>query len=116
MISLGHGWGRTAANGNLWIKILERELMVHTLVHNNIVISDVRYHDEATFVRQHGTLVHIDRPGIKRKDHASEAGVEFFPGDLAIINHGSWDELMEQVLWLTGTPSQTVSASGGCLV
>ena len=123
MISLGHDWGRNAINGSLWIKILERELKQHCFVDNNIVISDVRYADEADFVRKYGTLVHIDRPDIIRRDHESEAGVEFMPGDLAIVNHGSLDELREQVLWLTGTAtgtltgtvSQTVSVCSGAL-
>jgi len=62
-----------------------------------VVIPDVRFENEADFIRKHnGKLIHITRPDqevIQESDHASEQGVTFQKGDIEFINGASLGEL-----------------------
>jgi hypothetical protein len=99
MLSLGHEWGR-AIDQDFWVKLMERNVSALLATGKSVVISDVRYPNEAEFVRRIGSLVHIDRPDLPRLDHESEAGVVFLPGDMAIANRGTFEDLRLQVSWL----------------
>lgn len=60
-----------------------------------VVIPDIRYDNEARWVRAKGGLViHVHRPGVDDGDtHASEAGVSDDLIDLSVSNDGEVEEL-----------------------
>ena len=77
---------------------------------NLIVISDVRFDDEARFVKKMGgTVIRIERPGYDnglsdaRKAHASEHGVSDSLVDGVIVNGGDEEDLTRQLdsQWFT---------------
>lgn len=73
----------------------------------NVVISDVRFHHEADKIREMGGEVwKIDRLGQDDTDtHPSEKEVETIEGDHYIQNHGTLEQLYEQVDSLFFYPS-----------
>lgn len=64
-----------------------------------IVITDIRFENEAAFLRSHnGVIWHIVRPGVQLVNaHSSEAGIERKPVDIVIMNDGSLDQLEQRV-------------------
>lgn len=61
----------------------------------DIVITDVRYENEASYVRSRGgKVVKIERPGLIRvNDHVTETNVDTLMADVKIVNDGSVTEL-----------------------
>lgn len=62
-----------------------------------VTITDVRFENEAAFVRERGTLIHVRRPDLPHDDHVSEAGVMREADDLVIDNDGSRKDLTSRV-------------------
>lgn len=60
-----------------------------------VVVSDVRYHNEAYALRRRGfTLVWVRRPGVgPANSHASETGIPVERADVVLTNDGSISEL-----------------------
>jgi hypothetical protein len=60
-----------------------------------MIVGDVRFANEAAWVRGMGGIVlHIERGKAQPvRAHASEAGVQQLPGDLRIFNESSLDSL-----------------------
>ena len=85
-------------NPDLWL-ILAKQLLLN--YGPGMVIADVRFENEATWVRaQGGRVLHIERPdNVAVESHASEAGIEFKgeEGDLKIINGGSLEDLQQTI-------------------
>ncbi len=101
--TLGSEWGREMVHRELWLRVAQQNLDNLAECYPQapgIVISDVRYEDEAAFVRERGgVLIHIRRPDAPSvRAHASEAGVAFAADDLVIRNDGDLDELRRRVL------------------
>ncbi len=70
--SLGTEWGRMLVSGDVWIQALKKQLDPQT----NYVIDDVRFENEAIFVRERGAVIHVERHSIINEDsHISEAGI-----------------------------------------
>lgn len=103
--TLGTEWGRSI-NPDFWLQIAK---MRYESLHQDplvmgMVITDVRFENEAEFVRQHGTLIHICgrayemEPGAKA--HSSEAGVQFKACDRRVTNDGSLIDLYRRVACL----------------
>ena len=65
----------------------------------NIVISDVRFDNEARAIREMGGFViEIIRPGIKSvKAHSSEGGIDRKLIDKYVANSGTIDNLHERI-------------------
>lgn len=91
MQTLGTEWGREQVAEDVWLRLADRaadriELMV---------VSDVRFENEAAWVRSRGgLLVHIIRPdAVQVSSHASEAGVKQLAVDYQIYNHQGLAEL-----------------------
>lgn len=88
---------------DFWIKRWIQEY--HTIPTGiDIVVTDVRFNNEAQAIRDMGGLVlHISRPGEVALDssaavHASEAGVSYFSSrDKTIINDGTIGDLYRKV-------------------
>lgn len=101
--TLGSEWGRELVHRELWLRVARQNLdnLAECFPQaRGIVISDVRYEDEAAFVRERGgVLVHILRPDAPPvRAHASEAGVAIGDNDLTIHNDADLAELRERVL------------------
>lgn len=94
---LGTEWGRDMVDIDLWVKTAEARVSDWS----GRVLTDVRYENEAAFVRRHGKLIHLHRPDAQEvSPHSSEAGVRREPGDLVITNDGTVEDLQIAV-WLT---------------
>ena len=84
----GTEFGR-ALDKDLWVKKADKALCGH-----KYVIADVRFENEAAFVRNNGVLIHISRPGAETVEaHASENGVSKHPGDIVVTNDGTVAEM-----------------------
>lgn len=109
MQTLGTTWGRNCIKPDLWVQLAARKVEAHRrsspcLHINGIVLSDVRFEDEAAYVRGQGTLWHIHRTTMaytglasSALQHISEQGVAWLPCDRTIHNSGSIDDLYETV-------------------
>lgn len=104
--TLGTEWGRDLVGWDVWVRALHRRCeQIEAVWEDNgylpraWVISDVRFEDEAAFVREHGTLIHLirdDAPPVN--GHVSELGVEFRADvDVVLENNGSLDALVAAV-------------------
>lgn len=95
MRALLQEWGteyRRAQAPNYWSKIVAASMAGV----ERACITDVRYADEAEFVRAHGGVVwRVNRPGYGPSAHASER--LNFAADYAIDNSGDMDQLRREV-------------------
>lgn len=67
----------------------------------DIVISDVRYENEADEIRRRGgKLIRIDRPGVYATGHASETALVDYDWDEVVNNDGSVHDLETKVVKL----------------
>jgi dephospho-CoA kinase len=92
-------WGR-AVHIDFWVQMLEQHLEEFADYHESIVISDVRYLNEAFWVRSRGQLWHIARPAEYRdivNPHSSELGIVPLAGEAIITNDGTLDDLLAHV-------------------
>jgi hypothetical protein len=98
--TLGTEWGRDKVSDNLWLQIADKEWTEAPA--NGMVISDVRFENEAAWIRNNGgTIVHVERPGVTwNHSHSSEAGIFREPDDRMIYNDGSIEQLHAQIRFL----------------
>jgi len=82
---IGTEWGRNMVHPDLWLRRVQslKEEATHM---NHFVVSDVRFENEADWVRSEGTLVHIYRGTIERFPHSSESGIPIKEQDIVIQN------------------------------
>ena len=99
MQTLGTEWGRGIVHPDLWLLLAEREIEKAFEHGRSVVITDVRFENEAEFVRKQGGQVwHVHRANaVKVNAHASEAGIAFQTGDRRIDNNASLEDLCEEV-------------------
>jgi len=90
MQTLGTEWGRELVHEDMWLNALE---MLYP--DTNLIIADVRFQNEADWVRKNGILIHILRKHTPIKDsgHASEQGVDVGNKDFMWPNNGTIEEL-----------------------
>lgn len=93
MQTLGTEWGRTHHGADWWVNLLQRRLGLHeggTPVHDRIVITDLRFDNEAAFIhRLGGRIIKLHReqaPSVRA--HASEAHIDALPCDVDLVNNG----------------------------
>lgn len=85
-----------ALNPDFWIRVAERVLDPDE--ETPIVISDVRFENEAAFVRRRGLLVHLRRNQVPAgAHHQSEAGVFRTAEDVVVENNAGIDRLWDAV-------------------
>lgn len=95
-------WGdyRRAQDPDYFVNAARKEVLFHW-AHESIVLTDVRFPNEAAMVRQLGGQIwQIRRPGYEAggTGHASDTdGSEFAP-DLVVTNGGSLEDLQATVL------------------
>ena len=93
---------RTTFGDDVWINSLLPKLDNYGY-ENNVVITDVRFENEANMVRVHGgVIVHVHTNRESRLNtltfsHISEAGVKATDKDFHILNYRSLEELPETV-------------------
>lgn len=86
---MGTDFGRDMLHPEIWLRLLAAEVERMTVNGITPVITDVRFENEADFVRKlGGTLIHVVNPEtVSRTDgHASENGVEIKDGDILFTN------------------------------
>lgn len=103
--ALGTEWGRSL-DPSLWVKILAKEVRnlerMYSATGARVVISDIRYDNEAYMVRElGGQVMHILGRAAdlgQAADHASEDGVLYFPRrDKVLVNDGTLQDLYRKV-------------------
>lgn len=97
--TLGTEWGRSCVGQDVWIRMLERRIAHFKAAGvSEVVVSDVRFNNEARWIREQGGQVwHVYRPGLESDGHASEAGVERHDDDVVIENSGNLEGLRAAV-------------------
>ena len=96
MQTLGTEWGRQLINPDLWLIMAHQRLLQNG---PGMVISDVRFDNEAAWIRKHGgRIIHVIRPETKAVEaHASEDGIEMQDTDSRLFNSGTLEELQLSV-------------------
>lgn len=99
--TLGTQWGRELVHTDIWVRAAAHRIAAELgHVKGLIVIPDVRFENEATWVRQNGSLLHVRRPNtaeVGLAGHASEAGVAFGEFDYEVNNYGTFEDLYAQL-------------------
>jgi hypothetical protein len=96
MQQLGEAWRR--ADENVWVKLLALRCGLHSAsacqVHDRIVIADVRYRNEASWIRQRGgKLLRVIRDVPAVAAHESEQQFGYIACHATILNDGTLDDL-----------------------
>lgn len=84
-----HGDGvRRHVGGDVWLSATMEEVLRDP---GNVVVTDVRYPNEADAIRAHGgTLVRIIRPGLTSDDHhVTETALDDYPTHFVVSNGGT---------------------------
>lgn len=93
MQTLGTEWGRNL-DKDLWVKVMEKQ--VQTSMHPRIVIPDVRFENEASFIRDRGVLVHVYRGDREKVNfHISESRLHVHIGDFIFHNEKGLGEVRQ---------------------
>lgn len=82
---------------DIWVKRLA--MVTRVLSTDDIVIPDVRFEAEASWIRENGGyILHLDRPdAVKVSSHVSEAGIALEPSDYVIMNDSTIKRLHDHV-------------------
>lgn len=110
MQMMGQEFGREMIGIDLWVRRVDREIgwltdlretgVVKKL--NGIVVSDVRYPNEAEYIRERGELWRLTRAGHAVPLHASEAGVTVTDREQILDNDCDLPTLNQRVAQLLG--------------
>lgn len=95
MQPLGTEWGRNLFD-SIWIQRIAPTVLDFIGAGSNVIITDVRFENEAEWIRKNGgVVVHIQRPeGTETHTHKSEAGIKFVKGDKRILNDQTLGHLL----------------------
>ena len=123
MQTLGTEWGRDLIHPDLWVLALRRELETHLIRRRlNAVVTDVRFENEASMIRElGGVIIHVRRPKPKKpwwqqlfsREHRSERPPKVRPGDFVVQNIGTVEDLHRAVLEVVQQPLLDQGANGG---
>lgn len=91
MQTLGTEWGRNCIHDDLWVLIATQAKDTRR------IYPDVRFENEAKFIREAGHLIYVHGKHVIDMNHASEAGIKVKASDYWINNNGSLDSLYKQV-------------------
>ena len=102
MQSIGTEWGRNLVHPELWLLVAEQNLAFLAETYDTasgFVISDLRFENEAEFVRKRGgVVIHLIRPDAPEVNpHSSELGIGIQDNDLVLHNIGSLEDLYGQI-------------------
>lgn len=96
--TLGTEWGRAYLGADFWLRIAEaylHDITSQTYGPLHFVVSDVRFQNEADWVRQRGGVIwRVDRPGTAGvREHVSEQGATTIKADAVLVNNSSIEDL-----------------------
>lgn len=99
MQALGTDWGRNSVSEDIWVDIAINKAWSSLSAGSNVVLTDVRFENEANKIRKLGGKIwHIRRPGSGTKHfHESESGIATLPYDYVIANHSGLENLYEDI-------------------
>lgn len=102
MQTLGTEWGREMISRGLWTELAmhrAKSLLVDPSQVNAVVISDVRFDEEAAAILESGgVVIEVVRPGApKVAKHSSEMGVNEVYIDHTLVNDGTLSDLQRKV-------------------
>ena len=93
--TLGTEWGRERIHPDIWVRAMS--LKLQNLPDGGLVMPDVRFENEANFVRQNGVLIHItgrfDNNDSPVEAHISESGLPIRDGDIPVCNNSDLEAL-----------------------
>ena len=99
--TLGTDWGRHMIDTNIWVNLVHHKVDdIATWSHiNGIVLTDVRFNNEAEWIRANGGVVwEVIRPEVLiESTHISENGVDAHLINTSFINDGTIEDLRQQV-------------------
>ena len=98
--TLGTEWGRAVVGPDVWLRMAGRRIdALHAAGATTVVVADVRFDNEAEWIRNRGGEVwRIARePATAAAEHASEAGIPASLIDRTIDNTGSAERTRELV-------------------
>lgn len=91
MQQLGTEWGRKLFGETFWVSRLMDEIILHqrTDPEDDIIIDDLRFHNEEKMIHDLGGIViRIVRPGVQGSDHQSESEIGYLKTDGYVVNKG----------------------------
>lgn len=89
--NFGTEYGRRQIDEKIWLDMAPK----------NCILSDIRFENEATYVRKNGILIHLirdDRNGIYNSVHESEKGVGRVDKDWLLYNNSSLQDLEKEAV------------------
>lgn len=100
--TLGTEWGRAQVHPDIWVRVAEQKIRYlnwQRIRPAAYCISDVRFDNEAAWVRHEGGVIWrvVREQAAAVRPHASEDGVEGIRPFLTLHNHGTIDELRDSV-------------------
>lgn len=99
------GVGVRDLDPDFWLRIAAEKIGVMMDARRDVVVTDVRFPNEADYIKRHGFLIRVIRPGLDHADaHESETALDDYPHDAYLINDGSVQDLRDQVDCLLGEP------------
>lgn len=98
--TLGTEWGRELVRDDLWVwRARQRIQEASRMGYSTIAICDVRFANEAAFIRQElgGQVWWIDRPNTCPGGHVSDVSLKAEDCDITVDNSGTLDQLAWRV-------------------
>lgn len=96
--TFGTDWGRNLINSDIWLMKAMRTYEQN----KSLIITDVRFENEADWIRQNGGIVvHISRESaLQVNKHISENGIRFHHDDCWLDNNDDYDNLYNNIHYL----------------
>lgn len=97
--ALGHQ-ARVHLGWNVWVEAAAQDIFeAFKGGAPGVVVTDVRYWNEADWIGQHGGhVIRIDRPGVEpANNHAGELAVDKIVPHATLVNNGSPEDIQKQV-------------------
>jgi hypothetical protein len=106
MQTLGTDWGRNIIHKDIWLMIGMNNIAAAMDEGHNVVVTDVRFENEAEAIRNMGGhILHIRRDNqqtIQESTHASEAGIAVLESDWVVHNTGTVEDLQTRLSGIIG--------------
>jgi energy-coupling factor transporter ATP-binding protein EcfA2 len=101
--TLGTEWARDIMHKNFWVNIWKYNTLNFSLGEQFVATDDCRFDNEAATVKKiGGTLIRINRDGVVKDSHRSEAEIDGIQCDYEIDNNGSIVDAKNQLIELLG--------------
>jgi len=95
--TLGTEWGRDQVNKDIWTTLVAERIKNHT---GNIVLSDVRFSNEAKLIRDlGGFVIYVKNENAEKAkgSHSCETSLKNSDVDIEVDNYGTLQQLYESV-------------------